>query len=109
MDALSGNASVHSHMALTTEVTGADAAWSGAIESLGKVNGSGIGVAVIDSGIADHPALQNRVIASVDFTDRRGRGEDFYGHGTHIAGIIAARGFNNGRRARIRAWRRRRT
>src|SRR5262245_22139377 len=48
IDALSGNATVRSHMALTTDVTGAEAAWSGAIRSLGAVNGSGIGVAVID-------------------------------------------------------------
>ena len=37
----------------------------------------------------------NRVIVNVDFTDPRGRGHDFYGHGTHIAGIVAARDFNS--------------
>ena len=77
IESVSGNAVVRSHMAVTTEVTGARAAWEGAIAALGPVNGSGIGVAVIDSGIAaDHPALAKRVIGNVDFTDTRGRAND---------------------------------
>ena len=48
----------------------------------------GIGVAVIDSGVdPNHEALKNRIIATVDFTG--GTGIDRYGHGTHVAAIIA--------------------
>src|SRR5689334_5477854 len=80
VESLSGNSVVQAHGVLTTDVTGADAAWAGEIAALGRVNGSGIGVAVIDSGISvNHPALEKRVIASVDFTDAKGKGYDFYG------------------------------
>ena len=61
-------------------------AWS----TLG-VSGNGVGVAVIDSGVADHPDLAGRVVARVDFTGEQSNG-DPGGHGTHVAGLIAGDG-----------------
>jgi serine protease AprX len=58
-------------------------------------NGTGIGIAVIDSGIANHPDLKNasgalRVVYSHDFVG--GGTDDHYGHGQSVAGIIAGNG-----------------
>ena len=53
--------------------------------------GSGVIVAVIDSGVSDqHPVLANRLVAGKDLVDPTGDGTcDNVGHGTMIAGIIA--------------------
>src|SRR5260370_30330417 len=59
------------------------------------LDGSGIGVAVIDSGIADHQDLKStgrRVRFSVNFVPTESTTDDEFGHGTHIAGIIAGNG-----------------
>ncbi len=63
--------------------------------------GAGIGVAVIDSGIAAHPDLNNangvsRVVYSQSFVAGDTTTSDQYGHGTHVAGLIGGTGASSG-------------
>ncbi|MGA3090763.1 MAG: S8 family peptidase [Terriglobales bacterium] len=65
------------------------------------LNGSGIGVAVIDSGIAANSDLNNasgvsRVVYSQSFVSGDTTTSDKYGHGTHVAGLIGGSGASSG-------------
>lgn len=56
-----------------------------------KADGRGVRVGVVDSGIAaGHPDIKGKVFAQRDFANGDGRAEDRVGHGTHVAGTIAA-------------------
>ena len=88
VDQLSGDAPVF-RMSVTTEATGADQVWAGS-EGIAGFTGRGIGVAVIDTGIATHRD-SGSIVVSQDFIEALGRkGDDGNGHGTHVSGTINA-------------------
>ena len=89
---ISPNRAHRSFLDLTTAAVGASAAWQS------HLDGTGVGIAIIDSGVAlkhdltGPDGVTSRVIYSENFASGQTNASDGYGHGTHVAGIAGSSG-----------------
>jgi serine protease AprX len=80
----------------TAAAVNAPVAWNS------NYTGKGVGVALIDSGVNSHPDFYttslfptSRIVYNQSFVPGNSSASDAYGHGTHIAGLIAGDGVSS--------------
>jgi thermitase len=69
-------------------------AQTGVPDAWASVRGSGVTVAVVDSGVKALPDFAGRLLPGYDFVNDDNNADDDNGHGTMSAGVIAAAGDN---------------
>jgi subtilisin family serine protease len=61
-------------------------------EAWARATGKGIKIGIVDTGCdINHPDLKDAIVDCKNFSNSPGRCEDLNGHGTHVAGIVAAK------------------